>query len=75
MQSTYSLSLVGSNVELIPLDEDLISDAFRIGKENKLTSYDSTYVALARRLDGSLASRDPKQLEVAREYGLKILDT
>lgn len=68
------LNFVDSNIKLLPLDEDLISETFRIGRESKLTSYDSSYIAVAKKLRGSLASIDPKQLEVAKKYGVKVIE-
>jgi predicted nucleic acid-binding protein len=68
------LDFVNGNIKLLPMDEDLISETFRIGKENKLTSYDSSYIAVAKKLRGSLVSRDPKQLEVAKKCGVKVIE-
>jgi predicted nucleic acid-binding protein len=67
------LSFVGSNVKIIPQENNLVLESFRIAKECNLTSYDASYIALAKSLGGSLASRDPKQLEAARKSGTRTL--
>jgi predicted nucleic acid-binding protein len=67
------LSYVGSNVKILPVEEESVSDSFRIAKEHNLASYDATYIAVAKRLNGSLASRDPKQLDVAKKCGIKTI--
>jgi len=67
------LTLMGSNVRIFPQEKSLALESFRIAKETDLTSYDALYVALAMRLEGSLVSRDPKQLEAARKMGIKTI--
>ena len=67
------LSFVDSNVKLFTQEKTLVLESFRMAKEYNLTSYDSSYIVLSKRLGGSLASRDPKQVEAARKYGIKTL--
>jgi predicted nucleic acid-binding protein len=67
------MSLVGSNIKIFPLKEDILWDVFRIARENGLVAYDAIYIALAKRKGGSLASRDPKQIEAAKKSGIKIV--
>jgi predicted nucleic acid-binding protein len=43
--------------------------------DHGLTTYDSVYLALAKKLDGSLASRDRKQVEAARTLGIETVST
>ena len=49
--------------------------AFSIASNHGLTIYDSVYLALAKKLEGSLASRDKKQIEVARNLRIDIVRT
>lgn len=66
------LALSERNIKLIP-QEGLVLDAFKIAAANDLTIYDSIYVALAKKTEGSLASRDKRQIEVAAKIGVNIL--
>jgi predicted nucleic acid-binding protein len=68
------LNLLESNIRLHD-EEDLVHSAFQIAADHGLTTYDSVYLALAKKLRGSLASRDKKQVEVARVLGLEIAST
>jgi predicted nucleic acid-binding protein len=67
------LSLAEVNIKTVVQDKDLISAAFRIAEENRLTIYDSIYIALAQASGGRLASRDRRQLEVAEKLGIGII--
>ena len=66
------LVLSQTNIKLVP-QENLVTDAFKIATGNDLTIYDSIYIALAKKSEGSLASRDKKQIEVAAKIGVNIL--
>ncbi len=66
------LNLLESNIK-IHGEEDLIQSAFSIATNHGLTTYDSVYLALAKKLEGSLASRDGKQLEAARTLQIEIV--
>ncbi len=66
------LALSEANIKIAP-QEDFIPDAFKIAAANDLTIYDSVYIALAKKTESSLASRDKKQIEVAAKLGVKIL--
>lgn len=68
------LTLLGANIKIHP-QEDLMRSAFNIATDHGITIYDSVYLALAKKLDGSLASRDKKQMEVARKVGIGIAPT
>ena len=61
-----------SNIKLYP-EEDLVEGAFRIALEHDLTVYDSLFLALAQKLEGSLVSRDRKQMEAALRLGIDVL--
>jgi predicted nucleic acid-binding protein len=43
--------------------------------DHRLTAYDSVYLALAKKLDGSLASRDRRQVEAARTLEIDVVST
>ncbi len=68
------LNLLRSNIRIHD-EADLVQDTFRIAADHGLTTYDSVYLALAVKLHGGLASRDKKQMEVAKTLGMKVLST
>jgi predicted nucleic acid-binding protein len=68
------LSLIGSNINIHD-EAGLVQSAFSIAVDHGLTTYDSVYLSLAKKLDGSLASRDRKQIEAARTLGIEIVPT
>ena len=69
------LSFVGSNIRIVQQEESLVWETFRVAKEHGLASYDAVYIALAKHLGGSLASRDPKQIDAANKFGVKTITT
>jgi predicted nucleic acid-binding protein len=68
------LNLLESNVK-VHEERDLVQSAFRIAADHGLTAYDSVYLALAKKLHGSLASRDRKQVETAKALGIEVAST
>lgn len=66
-------SLIGTNVKIVKQDATLLLAAYRHARENGWAIYDSISIALAKRLDSSLASKDPKQLENAKKLGVKVI--
>ena len=68
------LNLLESNVK-VHEEGDLVQSAFRIAADHGLTTYDSVYLALAKKLHGSLASRDRNQVEAARTLGIEVAPT
>jgi predicted nucleic acid-binding protein len=68
------LSLLRANVKT-HAEEDLVRTSFDTASDHGLTIYDSIYLALAKKLGGGLASRDKKQIEVARKLGIDIIRT
>jgi predicted nucleic acid-binding protein len=68
------LSLIESNIKIHD-EADLVQSAFSMAADHGLTTYDSVYLALAKKLDGSLASRDRKQVEAARTLGIETVST
>ena len=66
------LSLIESNIKIHD-EADLVQSAFSMAADHGLTTYDSVYLALAKKLDGSLASRDRKQVEAARTLGIETV--
>jgi predicted nucleic acid-binding protein len=67
------LSFIGTNIKIFEQSGSLLHEAYRIAKENGSAIYDSVYVALAKQLGGSLSSRDPKQIEIAKKFGIKVI--
>lgn len=63
-----------SNIKLYP-EKDLIEDAFRIAATHNLTVYDSLFLTLAQKLEGSLVSKDARQTEAAAKLGIEVLGT
>ena len=59
------LSLLESSVRIHD-DRDLIRSAFEITADRGLTTHDAVYLALAKKVHGRLASRDKKQISVAK---------
>ena len=66
-------SFVGTNVKIVKQDATLLLAAYRHARENGWAIYDSISIALAKRLDSSLATKDPKQLEGAKKFGVKVI--
>ena len=67
------LSFIDTNIQIFRQSESLLHQAFQNARENGLAIYDSIYIVLAKQLDGSLSSRDPKQIEIARKSGVKVI--
>jgi predicted nucleic acid-binding protein len=65
------LELSRDNIKLIPQDDGLISNAFEMSENMRLTIYDSLYLSLAKRMSASLLSKDEGQLKAARGLGIK----
>lgn len=61
-------------VRLVEQD-DLYNDAFKISLENKITIYDSLYLALASKLNTELITSDEKQREIADTNGIPVVYT
>jgi len=68
------LNLLESNIK-VHEEGDLVQSAFRIAADHGLTIYDSVYLALAKKLHGSLASRDRNQVEAAGTLGIGVAPT
>jgi predicted nucleic acid-binding protein len=68
------LSLIESNIKIHD-EADLVQSAFNVAADHSLTTYDSVYLALAKKLDGSIASRDRKQVEAARTLEIETVST
>ena len=68
------LSLYDTNVKVVKQETSLLREAFDEAKRQENNAiYDFIYLALAKRLRGQLASRDPKQIETAKRLGIKIV--
>jgi len=67
------LSFYDSNIKVYKQDEALLRSAYQIAQEFGIAIYDALYIVLAKKLGGSLASIDPKQVEVAKKSGVKVI--
>ena len=70
IEATRRLS--STNVKMFP-QADLIGTAVKIAFDNRLTVYDSLYLALAQRLKAPLLSLDAVQGEVGRKMGIRVV--
>jgi len=68
------LALRESNIR-VHEEADLLGSAFAIAADHGLTTYDAVYLALAIKVGGSLASKDRKQIEIAKALGIEIVST
>jgi predicted nucleic acid-binding protein len=67
------VDFIDANIKIVRQDGVLLSEAFQNAKENDLAIYDSIHIVLARKLRGSLASRGPKQIEVAKKSKVNVI--
>ncbi len=67
------LALINRRALILIEQEAYIAIAARIAVENKITLYDSLFVAAAREKEENLLTLDNKQLEVARRLGVRII--
>ncbi|MHB8565692.1 MAG: type II toxin-antitoxin system VapC family toxin [Nitrososphaerales archaeon] len=67
-----TLKLLENNFKFMDQNDELILDSYNLADSQKLSVYDAIYVSLAKREDCSLASKDAKQIEVARKLGIRI---
>ena len=54
--------------------EKMMKDLLALGRTNKLSSYDASYLDLAMRKDCPLATLDKKLMEAAKEVDVAILE-
>ncbi|WP_243675633.1 type II toxin-antitoxin system VapC family toxin [Vulcanisaeta distributa] len=67
------MSLIGKNIIIEP-EEKYVDEAFTIAIDNKITIYDTLYIALAISRGGlPLLTLDNKQGEVARRMGINVV--
>ena len=50
-----------------------VGEIMRIAVENNITFYDSSYIALARKLEAPVASEDKDIITLAPKYNIKII--
>lgn len=67
------LSLYDSNIKVVKQDAGVLREAYREARESGAAIYDIVYLALAKRMRGELVSQDPKQIEIARKLGIKVI--
>jgi predicted nucleic acid-binding protein len=64
------LELTTNNIKMMPQDDELISDAFEMGKDTTMAIYDLLYLSLARKMSAPLLSKDESQIRAARRLGI-----
>jgi predicted nucleic acid-binding protein len=64
--------LKGEAIIIVNQDEYLI-EAFKIANRNKITIYDSLFIALAKSKNLELVTSDIKQYEIAKNEGVNVL--
>ena len=64
--------LKGETIIIVNQDEYLI-EAFKIANRNKITIYDSLFIALAKSKDLELVTSDKRQYEIAKNEGVNSL--
>jgi len=64
--------LKGEAIIIVNQDEYLI-EAFKIANRNKITIYDSLFIALAKSKNLELVTSDKKQYEIAKNEGVNSL--
>jgi len=64
--------LKGEAIIIVNQDEYLI-EAFKIANRNKITIYDSLFIALAKSKNLELVTSDKKQYEIAKNEGVNAL--
>ena len=63
--------LKGEAIIIVNQDEYLI-EAFKIANRNKITIYDSLFIALAKSKNLELVTSDKKQYEIAKDEGVNV---
>jgi len=64
--------LKGEAIIIVNQDEYLI-EAFKIANRNKITIYDSLFIALAKSKNLELVTSDKKQYEIAKNEGVNAI--
>lgn len=62
------------NLDLHPLDEQLVPPALSLAVAHSLTAYDAAYAALAVQLGGTVISGDSRFIKRAFQAGLPVTD-
>ncbi len=69
---TSALDLSRNSIKMIPQDEDLVTDAFELSEStNNLAIYDLLYLSLAKKISGTLLSRDEVKSNWQGNWGLQ----
>lgn len=62
------------DLDLHPLDEQLVPPALSLATAHSLTAYDAAYAALAVQLGGTVISGDSRFIKRASQAGLPVRD-
>jgi len=65
--------LLKSEAIIIVNQDDYLMEAFKIANRNKITIYDSLFIALAKSKNLELVTSDKKQYEIAKNEGVNAL--
>ena len=65
--------LLKSEAIIIVNQDDYLVEAFKIANRNKITIYDSLFIALAKSKNLELVTSDKKQYEIAKNEGVNAL--
>ncbi len=65
------LELSKNNIEMVPLDVELVSEAFDRATSGDLAIYDLLYILVAKHQDAGLLTRDDRQMSAAKKLGIR----
>jgi len=65
--------LLKSEAIIIVNQDDYLIEAFKIANRNKITIYDSLFIALAKSKNLDLVTSDKRQYEIAKNEGVNAL--
>jgi predicted nucleic acid-binding protein len=65
--------LLKSEAIIIVNQDEYLIEAFKIANRNKITIYDSLFIALAKSKNRELVTSDKKQYEIAKNEGVNSL--
>jgi predicted nucleic acid-binding protein len=68
--SESMLDLCMNNIQVLPEDDALISEAFDVAKSNNVTIYDLLYLLIAKKTKSVLLSKDDNQISLGKKLGI-----